>query len=213
MFMARFSTKQAVRWPGQPCCSKAPISVRLTDASGKFVLNVPDSGVLVISYIGYKTEEIAVNGRSELIVNIQELNKGLDEVVVIGYQSQKRSDLTGAVAVVNVNDVARLPVATVEQGLQGQAAGLRVTQSTGQPGEGVAVRIRGVGTINNDDPLYIIDGVPTKDGINFLSSNDIASITVSEGCGFGCHLRFAFSERCCGDHHQGRQSRYGANNL
>ncbi len=62
--------------------------------------------------------------------------------------------------------------------MQGQAAGLRVTQSTGQPGEGVAVRIRGVGTINNDDPLYIIDGVPTKDGINFLSSNDIASITV-----------------------------------
>ena len=150
----------------------------LTDANGKFSMNVPDTGVLIISYVGYKTEEIAVNGRSELAVRIQELNKGLDEVVVIGYQSQKRSDLTGAVAVVNVNDVARLPVATVEQGLQGQAAGLRVTQSTGQPGEGVAVRIRGVGTINNDDPLYIIDGVPTKDGINFLSSNDIATITV-----------------------------------
>ncbi len=150
----------------------------ITDASGKFSLTVPDSGVLIISYIGYKTEEIAVNGRSELIVSIQELNKGMDEVVVVGYQSQRRSDLTGAVDVVNVNDVARLPVATVEQGLQGQAAGLRVTQSTGQPGDGVAVRIRGVGTINNDDPLYIIDGVPTKDGINFLSSNDIASITV-----------------------------------
>ena len=125
----------------------------VTDASGKFSLVVPDSGVLIISYIGYKTEEIAVNGRSELVISIQELNKGLDEVVVVGYQSQRRSDLTGAVAVVNVNDVARLPVATVEQGLQGQAAGLRVTQSTGQPGEGVAVRIRGVGTINNDDPL------------------------------------------------------------
>ncbi len=67
----------------------------VTDASGKFSLTVPDSGVLIISYIGYKTEEIAVNGRSELIVSIQELNKGLDEVVVIGYQSQKRSDLTG----------------------------------------------------------------------------------------------------------------------
>ena len=74
--------------------------------------------------------------------------------------------------------MAKLPVATVEQALQGQTAGLRVTQGTGQPGEAVAVRIRGVGTINNDDPLYIIDGVPTKDGINFLSSNDIATITV-----------------------------------
>ena len=119
-----------------------------------------------------------MNGQSDLAIRVQELDKGLDEVVVVGYQSQRRSDLTGAVAVVNVKDVARLPVATVEQGLQGQAAGLRVTQSSGQPGEGVAVRIRGVGTINNDDPLYIIDGVPTKDGINFLSANDIATITV-----------------------------------
>jgi TonB-dependent starch-binding outer membrane protein SusC len=150
----------------------------LTDSNGNFSINVPEDGTLVISYIGYKSEEVTVNGQSELIVSIQELNKGLEEVVVLGYQSQKRSDITGAVSVVNIKDVARLPVATVDQALQGQAAGIRVTQSTGQPGEAVAVRIRGVGTINNDDPLYIIDGVPTKDGINFLSSNDVASITI-----------------------------------
>ena len=150
----------------------------LTDSNGNFSISAPENGVLVISYVGYKSEEVLVNGRTELIVSIEELNKGLEEVVVMGYQSQKRSDITGAVSVVNVADVAKLPVATVEQALQGQTAGLRVTQGTGQPGEAVAVRIRGVGTINNDDPLYIIDGVPTKDGINFLSSNDIATITV-----------------------------------
>ena len=150
----------------------------VTDVNGDFKLNVPANGTLIVSFVGYKTQEFPINGQSVFSVKIQEINKGLDEVVVIGYQSQKRSDITGAVSVINVNDVARIPVGFAEQALQGQAAGLRVTQTTGQPGDGVAVRIRGVGTINNDDPLYIVDGVPTKDGINFISTNDIASITV-----------------------------------
>lgn len=149
-----------------------------TDAAGNFSVTALENDILIVSYVGYKSQEIAVNGRSSFDVNIEELNKGLNEVVVVGYQSQKRTDITGAVSVVNVSDVAKLPVGFADQALQGKAAGVRVTQSSGQPGEGVAIRIRGVGTINNNDPLFIIDGIPTKDGINFLSTNDIESITV-----------------------------------
>ena len=149
-----------------------------TDAEGNFVVIALENDVLIVSYIGYKSQEIAVNGRSLVDVNIEELTKGLNEVVVVGYQSQKRSDITGAVSVVNVSGVSKLPVGFADQALQGKAAGVRITQSTGQPGEGVAIRIRGIGTINDNNPLFIIDGIPTKDGINFLSSNDIESITV-----------------------------------
>ena len=150
----------------------------LTDTSGNFSINAHENSTLIISYAGYKSQEILVSGATIFTVSMQELNNGLDEVVVVGYQSQKRSDITGAVSIVNVGDVSRIPIGFADQALQGQAAGVRVTQSTGQPGDGVAIRIRGVGTINNNDPLYIVDGIPTKDGINFLSSNDIATITV-----------------------------------
>ncbi len=149
-----------------------------TDADGHFALSAAPDAMLVISFIGYTTQEVAVNGQSALDVSILEMSKDLNEVVVMGYQTQRRSDITGAVSTVNVEDVAKLPIGFADQALQGQASGVRVTQATGQPGDGVVVRIRGVGTINNDDPLFIIDGVPTKDGINFLSANDIATITV-----------------------------------
>jgi len=153
------------------------ISVQ-TDASGSFSLNVPDNAVLVISYVGFKTQEISVNGRTLLEITLEEVDKSMNEVVVVGYQTHRRGDLTGAVSVVNVSGLVKLPVGGVDQALQGKVSGMRVTQSTGQPGEGVSVRIRGVGTINDNNPLFIVDGIPTKDGINFISSNDIESITV-----------------------------------
>jgi TonB-dependent starch-binding outer membrane protein SusC len=153
------------------------ISVQ-TGEDGRFSLSAPENAVLVVSYIGYGMQEIPVNGQSFMEVSIRELSKGLNEVIVMGYQTQKRSDITGAVSIVNVDDIAKLPVGFADQALQGKAAGVRVTQSTGQPGDGVAIRIRGVGSVNNNDPLFIIDGIPTKDGINFLSTDDIASITV-----------------------------------
>jgi TonB-linked SusC/RagA family outer membrane protein len=150
----------------------------LTDNEGNFSINALENAVLIISYVGYNSKEVAVNGQLILQVNIEELNKSLDEVVVVGYQTQRRSELTGAVSLVNVSGLSKLPVGNVDQALQGKASGVRITQSTGQPGEGVAIRIRGVGTINDNNPLFIIDGIPTKDGINFLSANDIESITV-----------------------------------
>ncbi len=149
-----------------------------TDTAGKFSIDAPTNAILIISYVGYKTLEVALNGRVELVVSIQENREDLNQVVVMGYQSQKRSAIAGAVTVVNADDVAKIPVGFADQALQGQASGVRITQTTGQPGDGLALRIRGVGSVNNNDPLYIIDGVPTQDGINFLAADDIATITV-----------------------------------
>jgi TonB-dependent starch-binding outer membrane protein SusC len=149
-----------------------------TDVEGNFSLNVDEKAVLIITYIGYKQQEINVNGQSLLLITMEDDRNNLNEVVVVGYQTRRRSDLTGAVSVVNVEGLSKLPVGSIDQALQGKASGVRITQSTGQPGEGVTVRIRGVGTINDNNPLFIIDGLPTKDGINFLSANDIASMVV-----------------------------------
>jgi TonB-linked SusC/RagA family outer membrane protein len=149
-----------------------------TDSAGRFSINAPADAILIVSYVGYTTLEVPVKGRQELEVTIQENMEGLNQVVVMGYQTQKRSAIAGAVTVVNADDVAKIPVGFADQALQGQASGVRITQTTGQPGDGLAFRIRGVGSVNNNDPLYIIDGVPTQDGINFLAADDIATITV-----------------------------------
>lgn len=149
-----------------------------TDAEGKFSIDVADNTVLIFSIVGYKTQEVSVNGQSSLTIKLKVNNKELTEVVVVGYQSVRRSDIAGAVSVVNVEDVSKIPTGFADQALQGQVSGVRITQSTGQPGDGIAMRIRGVGSVNNNDPLYVIDGVPTQDGINFLAADDIASITV-----------------------------------
>ena len=149
-----------------------------TDDEGKFALNVPVNAVLIFSMVGYKTQEVAVKGEGILHIRMELENKDLNEVVVVGYQVRNRADLSGAVSVVNVGGISKLPVLSVDQALQGKVPGVRITQNTGQPGDGVVVRIRGVGTINDNNPLFIVDGVPTKDGINFLSANDIESIVV-----------------------------------
>ena len=149
-----------------------------TDAEGKFSIDVSDKGVLIFSTVGYKTLEVPVNGETSMNVQMESNNKELNEVVVVGYQTRRRGDLSGSVSVVNVGGISKLPDLSVDQALEGKVPGVRVTQNTGQPGEGVQVRIRGVGTIGDNNPLFIVDGVPTKDGINFLSVNDIESIVV-----------------------------------
>lgn len=164
--------------PGATILVKGTRISTQTDAAGRFSINAQADAILLVSYIGYTTLEVPVNGRLDLSVIVQQSRDDLNQVVVMGYQSQKRSAIAGAVSVVNVDDVAKIPVGFADQALQGQASGVRITQSTGQPGDGLALRIRGVGSVNNNDPLYVIDGVPTQDGINFLAADDIASITV-----------------------------------
>jgi len=149
-----------------------------TDAAGKFTISAASTDSLEFSSIGFKTLTLGVGGKTELQATLQDEANTLNNVIVVGYTTQRKKDLTGSVSTVNTSDIAGLPVGGVDQILQGKAAGVTVTQNTGAPGDGVVVRIRGIGTINNNDPLYIIDGVPTKDGINQISPNDIESISV-----------------------------------
>ncbi|GAB3498495.1 TonB-dependent receptor [Spirosoma knui] len=165
--------------PGVNLVIKGTNTGTSTDAQGSFRLTVADDqAVIQFSSVGYLGQEITVGNRTTLTVTLQEDNKSLSEVVVVGYGTQKKSDLTGAVSTITAKDVGRLPVAGIDQALQGKSSGVRVTQSTGAPGEGVAVRIRGVGTINDNSPLFIIDGVPTKDAFSVLNPADIESMSV-----------------------------------
>ena len=149
-----------------------------TDANGNFTLVVPEEATLVVSYIGYQEQEVPVSGRTQFSIVLQAIPGNINEVVVIGYGTTRKKSLTGAVSPIRSGDINDLPVSGVSQIMQGKAAGVAITQSTGAPGTPINVRIRGVGTINNNDPLYIIDGVPTKDGINAISPNDIEDISI-----------------------------------
>lgn len=149
-----------------------------TDTSGNFTLVVPEEATLVISYIGYQEQEIPVSGRTQFSVVLQTVPGNINEVVVIGYGTTRKKNITGAVSTIKSADISNLPVGGIDQIMQGKAAGVAITQSTGAPGTPISVRIRGVGSINNNDPLYVIDGVPTKDGINAISPNDIEDISI-----------------------------------
>ncbi|WEK35931.1 MAG: TonB-dependent receptor [Candidatus Pseudobacter hemicellulosilyticus] len=150
----------------------------VTDSTGHFSLSVPRNSVLVVSYIGYADQEVTVGSQTLLKITLVAGSAGLNEVVVVGYTTQRRGDLTGSLSTIKAGDISGLPVGGVDQILQGKAAGVNITQNTGAPGGGVVVRIRGIGTPNNNDPLYIIDGIPVKDGLNQLSPNDIESVSV-----------------------------------
>ncbi len=161
---------------------KGTITGTITDLNGAFSIAVPESSenpVLVISYIGFSTQEITVGESSSLDIVLKEAAEDLEEVVVIGYGIQKKIDLTGSVSNVNTEELKTVPLASIGQALQGRAAGVNITQNTGMPGEGVAVRIRGVGSINSSNsPLYIVDGVPTTDALNNIAVSDIESVSV-----------------------------------
>ena len=153
-----------------------------TDINGRYRLvsvQLTASSVIVYSYIGYITMEQIPGSRTVIDVKLNPDQYAFDEIVVIGYGTAKKRNVLGAVTRVNNEELTRLPVAGVEQALQGRAAGVQVTQNTGAPGEGVSVRIRGAGSINSsNDPLYIVDGIPTADALKILSPGDIENITV-----------------------------------
>jgi TonB-linked SusC/RagA family outer membrane protein len=157
---------------------KGTTTSTVTDLDGKFTIsNVDSKAVLVFSYIGYQSQEVAVSGQTELSVNLKQDINNLSEVVVVGYGSQKKQSITGAIKQVDMEDISKTKVADLGQALQGQVAGVTVSASTGQPGDGLEIRIRGVGTLGNNEVLYVVDGVPTRD-INFLNQSDIKSMTV-----------------------------------
>lgn len=151
----------------------------ITDVDGSFGLDVTNAqAVLVVSYVGYQTQEVPVQGRASLTIVLTPEMNIMQEVVVTGYKREIRSDVTSAITSVKSRDIEKLVVVGLDQALQGQAPGVMVTQVTGAPGDDIAVRIRGVGTLGNNNPLYVIDGVPTTGGINMFSLTDIESIEV-----------------------------------
>ncbi len=149
-----------------------------TDFDGKYSIDlIDDNAILVFSMVGFVTKEESVNGRSQIDIQLTEDVQLLDEVVLIGYSTLKKSTLTGAVSVVDMDDLERTRVANVTQALQGQIAGVQVTSSSGAPGDPIEVRIRGEGTIGNNNPLYVVDGIPTRD-ISFLNQADIKTMSI-----------------------------------
>jgi len=150
----------------------------ITEVDGSYSLQVPAEATLVFSYVGYEQQEVPVDGRTSIDVELELSANVLEDVVVTGYKREIRSDVSAAISSVRAEDIENLPVLGVDQALQGQVPGIQVTQTTGAPGDDIAVRIRGAGTLGNNSPLFIIDGVPTTGNINMFSTNDIASIEV-----------------------------------
>lgn len=149
----------------------------VTDLDGKYTIDAKAKGKLKFSYIGFKTILKSFNGSTNMDIKLDDDANMLDEVVAIGYGSLKKSDLTGAVSVISADNLKKTPAASVDQALQGRAAGVTVNANSGQPGEAATVRIRGIGTVNDSAPIYVVDGVITND-ISFLSPSDIESTEV-----------------------------------
>jgi TonB-linked SusC/RagA family outer membrane protein len=152
-----------------------------TDSMGNFTLDVPDNGaVLVFSSIGYATRKVTVHGHADLQVALDRFSKDLGDMVIIGYGTVKKSDLTGSVSTVSSDQVTQVKgISNVAQALQGQAAGVQVNQGSGQPGEAMIIKIRGTNSINaSNNPLYVVDGLPLDNLTAALNPNDIERIEV-----------------------------------
>ena len=164
--------------PGATIVQLGTTNGTITDIDGNYSLTVSNmTDTLKFSYIGFKTVTKPIQGQSVINMVLESELEELDEVVVIGYGTQKKKVVTGAIATVNSKDIERLPVLRAEQAMQGQTPGVQVTQMSGQPGEAPTVRIRGTGTTGNSSPLYIVDGMAVG-GIDYLNPGDIESIDV-----------------------------------
>jgi len=168
--------------PGVNVLEKGTSNGTVTDQNGQYKLMVADAkATLVVSFIGYKTIEVAVNGQSTLDIALQPDVTSLQEVVVTGYATERKQDLVSAISQVSGVHTVAIPQSDIGQALQGRVAGVQVTTS-GQPGTPSQVRIRGFGSFGNNSPLYIIDGVPTFDNSN-INPYDVESQTVLKDAG------------------------------
>ncbi len=168
---------------GASVVQKGTSNGTVTDFDGNFSVSVDEGSTLVISYIGLVTQE--VKAANNLRVVLKSDDKLLDEVVVIGYGVQKKSVVTASIAKVSADDLAGKGAVRMDNALKGLAAGVNVTSNSGQPGEGSRIRVRGTGTINNSDPLYIVDGMPITGGLDIVNPNDIESIEVLKDAASG----------------------------
>ena len=162
---------------GASVVEKGTANGTITGIDGAFSLNVPSNGTVVVSFVGYKTLELAVKGQKQLPVVLSEDSEMLDEVVVVGYGTMRKSDLTGAVSSLGSKDIKNAPVANLGQAIQGKISGVQIVDA-GKPGDNVSIKIRGLGSINNCDPLIVIDGVPTDLGLSSLNMADVDRLDV-----------------------------------
>ncbi|MFA6403904.1 MAG: TonB-dependent receptor [Salinivirgaceae bacterium] len=150
----------------------------VTDYNGTFIVDVTDNNaVLLFSFVGYNTESVPVKGQTVISISLEPSIESLSEVLVTGYMTQKKADLTGAVGVVDMEDLEDQPSGNAIKNLQGRVAGVTIT-TDGSPSSGATIRIRGNSTLNNNDPLFVIDGVPSKSGMHELNPDDIESIQI-----------------------------------
>ncbi len=165
--------------PGVAVLVKGTSLGTVTDVDGKFSVVVTSSAVLAFSFIGFESREVTVGSQSIIDVALRVSVTSLEEVIVTGYASQRSQDITGAVATISMKDEAPAPVATIGQMLQGKLAGVRVTQTSGRPGQGMIFQIRGAASLTaGADPLYVIDGMPITGDLGFINPNEIENITV-----------------------------------
>ncbi len=165
--------------PGASIIVKGTSTGTTTDIDGNFSLSCPADATLIFSFVGYESQEVAVNNRSVIDMTLTPDLEQLEEVVVVGYGQVEMKDITGSVAQVKTKELEAVPVYNVEQALKARVAGVQVTQNSGQPGGRIEVRIRGGNSmIGSNDPLYVVDGFPVTGGIGFLNPSDIESIDV-----------------------------------
>jgi len=161
---------------------KGTASGTVTDINGNFTLNAPEDGTLVISFIGYTTVEVPINGKTTLAIKLQSANKGLNEVVVVGYGVQKKVTVTGSVTSVKGEELVKSPAVNLSNSIAGRMPGVIATNASGEPGyDGSTISVRGINTLGNNSPLIVIDGVPAPAGqtnIDRINPADIESMTV-----------------------------------
>jgi len=165
--------------PGVSVVVKGTTNGTITDIDGKYVLSAPTNATLQFSFVGMKLQEIVVAGKTTINVSLVEESIGIEEVVAVGYGTQRKSDISGSVVSVSKEEMMKKAPTNILQGLQGAAAGVIVTAQDGAPDANAAIRIRGVATINGSaKPLYVVDGVQVGDNANFLNPSDVASIEI-----------------------------------
>ncbi len=179
MLTGRVLDEKNLPLPGATVAIKNKTGNRvISDANGNFSISVEDNDVIQVSFIGYVTQEMTVNSRiKNITVSLKSADAQLGEVVVVGYGTMKKRDVTGSVSQIKGDDLKNMPVRNATEALQGRTSGVVVTSTGGSPGTAPAVRIRGVGTVNNNNPLYVVDGLPQTD-IGWLNPNDISSIEI-----------------------------------
>lgn len=170
--------KAGITLPGASVVVQGLAQGTVTDMDGNFALAVDPGAILEISFMGYKPATVKITTQKNYRVVLEEDNLLLDQVVVVSYGTARKKEIIGSVSSVDMDDVKNAPVSRIEQALQGKVAGVMVTQSYGEPGSPMNINIRGVGTIGDSDPLYVIDGIPTKTGINSLNPSDIESMSI-----------------------------------